>query len=211
MQGETLALKLKEHIKHVKTSFHSNFENNEHFKWEFLKYEKRKLTIGYSKTKAKLKREKVSFLEEELKDLEQNWNNEQTKLQHHSFKDQLNDTYEEISIGIKIRSRCNWYQLDEKPNKYFLNLEQSRACQNNLRKICSKAQEITDLTKIYTAIFDYYANHYKKTGNSKSLNNFLKDISIPSLSETHWTQKQICEEELTKKRYLWIHDKFRQQ
>ena len=72
MQGETLALNLKEHIKHVKTSFHSNFENNEHFKWEFLKYEKRKLTIGYSKTKAKLKREKVSFLEEKLKDLEQN-------------------------------------------------------------------------------------------------------------------------------------------
>ena len=72
MQGETLALKLKEHINPVKTSFHSNFENNEHFKWEFLKYEKRKLTIGYSKTKAKLKREKISFLEEKLKDPEQN-------------------------------------------------------------------------------------------------------------------------------------------
>ena len=32
--------------------------------------------------------------------------------------------------------------------------------------------------------------------NSESLNNFLNNISIPSLSET---QKQICEEELTEK------------
>ena len=32
--------------------------------------------------------------------------------------------------------------------------------------------------------------------NSESLNNFLSNISIPSLSET---QKQICEEELTEK------------
>ena len=32
-------LKLEEHIKHLKSSFHSNFENNEHFKWEFLKKE----------------------------------------------------------------------------------------------------------------------------------------------------------------------------
>ena len=71
VQDETFVLKLKEHIKRVKTSFHSNFENNEHFKWEFLKYEIRKFTIDYSKTKAKHKREKVSFLEKKLKDLEQ--------------------------------------------------------------------------------------------------------------------------------------------
>ena len=88
VQDETFVLKLKEHIKHVKTSFHSNFENNEHFKWEFLKYEIRKFTIGYSKNKAKLKREKVLFLEKKLKDLEQNVNNEETKLQYNSFKDE---------------------------------------------------------------------------------------------------------------------------
>ena len=94
-------LKLKEHIKHVKTSFHSNFENNEHFKpsmhnvvkWEFLKYEIRKLTNGYSKNKEKLKCDKVSFLENKLKDLKQNLNNEETKLQYNTFKDELNDIY----------------------------------------------------------------------------------------------------------------------
>ena len=173
MQDETFVLKLKEHIKHVKTSFHSNFEKNEHFKLEFLKYQIRKFTIGYSKNKAKL-------------------------LQYNSFKDELNDIYEEISNGIKTRSRCNWYEPGEKSNKYFLNLEKSRACKNILRKICSETQEITDLTKIKPAIFDFNANLFKEKlkTNIESLNNFLNDLSIPSLSET---QKQICEEELTEK------------
>ena len=57
VQDKTFVLKLKEHIKHVKTSFHSSSENNEHFKWDFLKYKIRKFTTGYFKTKAKLKRE----------------------------------------------------------------------------------------------------------------------------------------------------------
>ena len=79
-----------------------------------------------------------------------------------------------------------------------MNLEKNQAYQNILRKICSETQEITDLTKINTAIFDFYANLFKEKlkTNIESLNNFLNDLSIPSLSET---QKQICEEELTEK------------
>ena len=79
-----------------------------------------------------------------------------------------------------------------------MNLEKSRACQNILRKICTETQEITDLTKINTTIFDFYANIFKEKlkTKSESLNNFLNDLSIPSSSET---QKQICEEELTEK------------
>ena len=80
-QVKTLGeLEQTKHVKQVKTSFHSNFGNNEHLKLGFLKYEIRKFTIDYSKTKAKRKREKVSFLGKKLKDLEQNLNNEETKL-----------------------------------------------------------------------------------------------------------------------------------
>ena len=79
-----------------------------------------------------------------------------------------------------------------------MNLEKSRARKNILRKICSETQEITDLPKINTAIFDFYANLFKEKlkTNIESLNNFLSALSIPSLSDT---QKQICEEELTEK------------
>ena len=85
VQDKTFLLKLKIYIKHIKTSSHPNFENNEHFKSKFLKYKIRKFTIGYSKNEAKLKREKVSFLENKLKDLKQNLN---------SFKDKLINMYE---------------------------------------------------------------------------------------------------------------------
>ena len=56
--------------------------------------------------------------------------------------------YEEITNLIKLRSRCNWYELGEKANKYFSSEEKNRVCQNILRHICSVTQEITDLTKI---------------------------------------------------------------
>ena len=62
VQDETYILNMKEHIKYVKTSLYLNFDNNEHSKWEFLKYEIQKFTVEYSKNKAKLGRKK-SFLE----------------------------------------------------------------------------------------------------------------------------------------------------
>ena len=34
--------------------------------------------------------------------------------------------YEYITQGAIIRSRVNWYELGEKNNKYFLNLENSK-------------------------------------------------------------------------------------
>ena len=73
--------------------------------------------------------------------MEKNLNSEVTKLQCSSFKDKLNDIYEEISNSIKIKSCCNWYEVEKKSSQYFLSLEKSWACQNNLHKTCSKIQE----------------------------------------------------------------------
>ena len=42
--------------------------------------------------------------------------------QNYIIIDQLNDIYEEVTNGIKLRSRSNWYELGEKSNKCFLNL-----------------------------------------------------------------------------------------
>jgi len=38
-------------------------------------------------------------------------------------KEDLDKIYDDIANGIKIRSKCNWYELGEKSTKYFLNLE----------------------------------------------------------------------------------------
>ena len=36
--------------------------------------------------------------------------------------------------GIKIRNRCNWYELGEKSNRFFLSLEKYRTSHNTIRK-----------------------------------------------------------------------------
>ena len=47
--------------------------------------------VGYSKNNAKIRREKNSFLENKIKELEQNLNDEKIKSQQSNFKDELND------------------------------------------------------------------------------------------------------------------------
>ena len=36
-------------------------------------------------------------------------------------KENINVIHDEIANRNKIRSRCNWYELDEKSNKFFVN------------------------------------------------------------------------------------------
>ena len=43
--------------------------------------------------------------------------------QYKKVHEDLEKVYDEIATGIRIRSKCNWYELGEKSNKYFLNLE----------------------------------------------------------------------------------------
>ena len=43
--------------------------------------------------------------------------------QHTVFKQQSDAICKEEAKGIKIRSKCNWYELGEKSTKSFVNLE----------------------------------------------------------------------------------------
>ena len=64
------------------------------------------------------------------------------------FQKKLYVIYNEITKGIKIRNRSNWYELSEKSNKFFLNLEKYRANDNTTRRVNHDSQEITDHKKI---------------------------------------------------------------
>ena len=43
--------------------------------------------------------------------------------------------YEEKAKGIKMRSRCNWYEHGEKSTNFFLNLEKHRAIQSQIHSV----------------------------------------------------------------------------
>ena len=94
-----------------------------HVQGGFLKYEIRKFSIEFSKNKAKLRRKKLSRLEVKLKKVEQNLGNDEAKEQYNAYRGEINEIYYEISNGIKVRSKCDWYEFGVKSNKFFLTLE----------------------------------------------------------------------------------------
>ena len=121
IHDEPYMLKIKKHIENIINLFDSDF--NQQMKWEFLKCEIRKFTISFSKNKTKSVREKKLNLEKKLKLLKRKLNCNEAKDEYSVCKENLNVIYDEIANGIKIRSRCNWYEFGEKSNKFFLNLE----------------------------------------------------------------------------------------
>ena len=64
-------------------------------------------------------KQKISNLESELKKLE-------ISLEI-IIKNELDAIYDRIAEGIRIRSKCNWYEHGEKLTKFFLNLEKLRS------------------------------------------------------------------------------------
>ena len=104
-------------------------------KWEFLKYEIFKFTISFSKNKTKSQREKKLNLEKKLKLSEGKLNCNKAKDECNICKENLNVILDEIADEIKIRCRCNWYELGEKSNESILNLEKYRPSQNTIRKV----------------------------------------------------------------------------
>ena len=56
--------------------------------------------------------------------------------------EKLDKTYQKKTNGIRIGSKCNWYKHGEKSSKFFLNLEISRAVQNQIRNILRDNIEI---------------------------------------------------------------------
>ena len=95
--------------------------------WENLKYEIRKFTIRYSKVITKEKRKKQHELESKLKILEKSLSCDKNIEEYHKCKTDLDGIYGNIAEGVKIRSKCQWYEENEKSIKYFLNLEKKHA------------------------------------------------------------------------------------
>ena len=123
INDEKYVTQMKQHINKVKCQFNPAFGNKAYVQWEFLKYEIWKFSTEFSKNKVKLRREKLSRLEVELKELEQNLGNDEAKEQYNAYRGEINEIYDEISNSIKIRSKCDWYEFGEKYNKFFLTLQ----------------------------------------------------------------------------------------
>ena len=108
---------------------------NAQLKWELLKYEIHKFNFDYTKRKAKEKRKQQAYLESELKNLENNLESSENLRKYESLKNDLELIYNHIAEGVRLRSKCDWYEQGKKSTKFFLNLEKQRRNQNRIQKL----------------------------------------------------------------------------
>ena len=93
--------------------------------------------------------------------------------------------------------RCNLLENNEKPTKFFLNLEKAK---NNIRSIKSlkiNNKLIFSQTEILEHQKKFYSSLYSNLGNginNEDLSAYLDKISIPQISNN---TKIICDDELT--------------
>ena len=68
-----------------------------------------------------------------------------------------------------LRSKCEWYQHEEKPTKFFLNLEKQKSISTTVRHLIDDEKDITDLKEINTCICNFYKNLFKKNISKSDL------------------------------------------
>ena len=101
-----------------------NFSNeiefllNRQLKWEILKYEARKFIIKHTKYVAKGKLQQRTNLKYQLEKLEGKLD-EDNLSKYNSVKNELDEIYDHIAGGTRIRSKCDWYEHGEKSKKFF--------------------------------------------------------------------------------------------
>ena len=96
-----------------------------------------------SKLQAKNTKKENMFLENKLKKLENNTNYIEN-LEYIDCRNKLDKIYEQKINGIRIRSKCDWYEYGEKSSKFFLilkKLELHKAQLEILQKIKKTFQE----------------------------------------------------------------------
>ena len=62
-------------------------------------------------------------LEQKLKNLENNLTSEENRKLYNHYKNELETIFDQITGGIRIRSKCKWYEHAKKSTKFFLNLD----------------------------------------------------------------------------------------
>ena len=103
LNNETFKINLRDIIKNTKSKL--NF-NDTQLNWELLKYEIRKFIISYFKATAKEERARRLKLENTLKFLENNLTDNLKKQQYELLKCELDEIYDKVAEGVRVRSRC---------------------------------------------------------------------------------------------------------
>ena len=83
-------------------------------------------------------------------------------IEHINCKKQLEEIYDDITEGIKVRSKCQWYEEGKKSTKFFLNLEKTKATQGTVIKLEISNKEIDNPVEINKKLERFFENLFKR-------------------------------------------------
>ena len=192
---------IKKFIKNVFDNLDQDNVVHPQFRWVYLEHEITKFSIYFSKGIARNKTTERTYLKNKLKNHE-NSSSFVVNPEYIETNEKLDKIYQEKTNGIRIRSKYNWYKHGEKSSKFFLNLEKSRAVQNQIRNILLANKEINNQKDIYKQLYLYYKNVFNERQNlcENDIKNFLNTVSnFPQLS----TEKSLeCGKRYLRKRTI---------
>ena len=137
----------------------------------------------YAKVMAENTRKEIDSLEIELKHIGTYLKNYQTSPEYLDCKSKLDETYSKKADGVRIRSKCAWYKSGGKSNKFFLNLEKTRASQGLIGALVKNEKEINDPIEITTEIQLFYKKLLTENLSISKENviTLLESLPVPKL------------------------------
>ena len=76
-----------------------------------------------------------------------------------------------------------WYKEGENSLKFFLNLEERKGIQDQIRKLIVNNQEITDQNNVQNELLFFYETLFRNTSanTSEDCESFLNEVFVPKL------------------------------
>ena len=179
--------------------------------WVMIKLKVREHSMMYAKTK----QTNISRIEEELektinwlqKEIDRSSRDEPGKQEMHRELEKKQRDPEQIieykTKGAILRSKCRWYNEEERNTKYFLNLEKRHKNGVISQLKVDDDQFVTSDKDILNACESFYKSIYSSSfqrGDCKETQN----IFFPKMNQNMLTSedKEKCEGLLTKEKYL---------
>lgn len=171
-------------------------------KWELIKYEIRKYTIEYSKSKKRETNKIRMELEKRLCHLEQTLSQNNNIGEYNEIKQKLKRIEDENINGYIVRSKVQWHEEGERSTKYFLGLEKNRSIKKHVQKLKLSNGNVTTEPNV---ILKTAAEFYQKLYTSKSMNSNLNYNNIFMHVKTlDGDDKDDCEGEITMQECLSV-------